>query len=57
MKRRGFIQSSGLFVGGISTGFSFIGPDKSQTEELRKLKKVIKFTRDGLDITIPQYRS
>ena len=33
MKRRGFSQSSGLFVGGISTGFSFIGPDKNQAEE------------------------
>ena len=55
MKRRGFIQSSGLFVGGISTGFSFIGPDKSQAEELRKLKKVIKFTRDGLDMSPFEY--
>ncbi len=55
MKRRGFLQSSGLLVGGISTGFSFPVADKKQEEEVRRLKKLVKFNRDGLDMNPHEY--
>lgn len=55
MKRRGFIQSSGLIVGGISTGFTNIGSGKTQTNKVKSLKKIIKFTRDGLDMGPMEY--
>ncbi len=55
MKRRGFIQSSGLIVGGISTGFTNIGSGKTQPDEIKSLKKIVKFTRDGLDMGPVEY--
>ncbi len=55
MKRRGFIQSSGLIVGGISTGFTNIGSGKTQPDEIKCLKKIVKFTRDGLDMGPVEY--
>ncbi len=55
MKRRGFIQSSGLIVGGISTGFTNIGSGMTQPDEIKNLKKIVKFTRDGLDMGPVEY--
>jgi threonine aldolase len=55
MKRRGFIQSSGLAVGGISAGFGNLRPVKTQNDEIKALKKIIKFTRDGLDMGPTEY--
>ena len=55
MKRRGFIQSSGLVIGGISAGFGNIRPVKTQKDEIKALKKIIKFTRDGLDMGPTEY--
>lgn len=56
MKRRGFIQSSGLLVGGgISTGFSFPALDSKQQDEISRMKKLVKFNRDGLDMNPIEY--